>query len=152
MTNDRVFAQIRAHPFTRGLHESDLLTLAGLAAGVDFRAGEVIFNAGEKATRFYLIRSGIVALQIDTPAHAAPRILQSVHEGKVLGWSWLFEPYEWQFDAICETPVRALAIDGQALMTACDDDPGLGYRFMRRIAETMADRLHASRIRILELG
>lgn len=152
MTNDMVTKQLGAHPFALGALAGDVEVLARFAQPVDFAAGEAIFSAGEKARRFYLIRSGIVALQIETPAHASPRILQSVHEGSVLGWSWLFEPYQWQFDAVCETPVRALAVDGQALMTHCDEDPALGYRLMQRIAETMADRLNAARIRILELG
>ena len=41
----------------------------------------------------------------------------------MIGWSWLFPPYVWHFDAQAITDVRATVFDGACLRGKCDDDP-----------------------------
>lgn len=142
--------QLRVHPFTKGLSPEDAPELARHAELVSFESRDVIFDAGAPADRFYLIRTGVVSLEVTT-ATGAIRSIQTITEGSVLGWSWLFPPYRWEFRAVAETPVRAIAIGGEALRTTCEVNPALGYRLVRRIAEAMADRLHATRRRLSDL-
>jgi CRP-like cAMP-binding protein len=142
--------QVRFHPFSKGLGAGDAAALASFGHLVGFETRDVIFEAGSPADHFYLIRTGVVALEVTSATGRVQRI-QSISEGSVLGWSWLFAPYEWQFRAVAETPVRAIALDGAALRDYCEENPALGLRLVRRIAEVMADRLHASRRRISTL-
>ena len=37
-------------------------------------------------------------VEIDVPTRG-PITLQTLADGEMLGWSWLFPPYRWQFDA-----------------------------------------------------
>jgi CRP/FNR family cyclic AMP-dependent transcriptional regulator len=77
--------------------------------------------------------------------------LQTLGEGDLLGWSWLFPPYIWQFDARAQEDVRATAFDGACLRTKCDADPALGYDLMKRLARLVSSRLEATRRQLLDV-
>ena len=62
-------------------------------------------------------------------------------DGEVLGWSWLFPPYRWHFDARALEPVRAIAFDGACLRGKCEADHELGYELMQRFAQVLIERL-----------
>ena len=59
----------------------------------------------------------------------------------MIGWSWLFPPYVWHFDAQAITDVRVTVFDGACLRGKCDDDPALGYDLMKRFAQVFLERL-----------
>ncbi len=140
-------------PFFSGLSESHLNTLAHNAMAADFAAGENIFQAGEVANRFYFILEGEVALtaagQRDDERSRAT--IETVGAGNVLGWSWLFPPQRWHFDARAVTAGRAIFFYGTRLREECENDHDLGYELMKRVSEIVIQRLDAARERILEL-
>jgi CRP-like cAMP-binding protein len=137
------------HPFFRDLPPDDLRFITGCAKNVRFDAGQMIFREGEDADQFYLIRQGKVSLEVSTPSGAAT--IQTISAGDVLGWSWLVPPYKWRFDARAVEPVLAFALDGKCLRGKCDDDPRLGYELLKRIAAVIAERLHATRLQMLDV-
>ncbi len=145
-------AQLRDHPFLAGMDEPHLARLDGCceAAAATFPAGRTIFHEGEDADVCYLLEAGDVALQAFRPA-GGPRTLETLHGGDVLGWSWLFAPYRWAFDATALTPVRAIALDGARLRQAKDADCEFGYELMRRFAQVVVSRLQATRLQLLDL-
>ncbi len=138
------------HPFLRDLTKGDIGLLTGCAKNARFDAGQVIFREGEDADRFYLIREGRVALEIFTPERGSAPIL-TLGAGDVLGWSWLIPPYKWRFDARAIETTRAFTLDGKCLRGKCDEDPRLGYELLKRIAAIIADRLHATRLQMLDV-
>ena len=69
----------------------------------------------------------------------------------MVGWSWLFPPYRWQFDARAVGAVRATAFDGVCLRDKCDADPALGYDLMWRFAQVLVERLQWTRLRLLDV-
>jgi CRP-like cAMP-binding protein len=71
--------------------------------------------------------------------------------GDILGWSWLFPPYVWKFDARAREAVRATAFDGACLRKKCDADPAMGYELMKRLAHLVSKRLEATRLQLLDL-
>lgn len=141
---------IKLHPFFEGLEPRYLEFIAGCAKNVRFDAGEFIFREGQEANDFYLVRRGNVSLDVFVPAKG-PISLQTIGEDDVLGWSWLFPPYRWHFDARALTLVRALAFDGACLRTKCDQDHDLGYELMQRFAHIINQRLQATRLQILDV-
>jgi hypothetical protein len=38
-----------------------------------------------------------------------------------------------------------------AVRAACEEDPGLGYELLRRVMSAASSRLHATRLRMLDL-
>jgi CRP/FNR family cyclic AMP-dependent transcriptional regulator len=137
-------------PFFDGLGSRELETLVGCARNVRFAAGQNLFREGDPADIFYVVRHGSVALETFVPARGAVMI-ETIEPGEVIGWSWLFEPYRWHFDARALTVVRATAFDGACLRGKCDADPALGYDLMRRFAQVLIERLQWTRLRLLDL-
>ena len=134
----------KAHPFLRDLHPGLLTQLAACAMPTEFKVGELIFREGEMANRFYLIIAGRV--QLEAEATDRPGVLvDAIGEGGVLGWSWLFPPYTWNFTARAVEPVRAIFFYGTWLREQCDTDPALGYELMKRTTAVVIRRLHAAR-------
>lgn len=144
----RIRQQLVGHPFIQGLEPHYVDIFVSLGRVEEFAARDIIFRAGEPADTFYLLRSGVVALQVEAMG-AVPRTISNITEGSVLGWSWLFEPHEWQFDAVAQTPVRTIAFDAAALREHFAKDQSCGYHVMARVAEVMAKRLHATRHQLL---
>ena len=137
-------------PFFTGISQGDLELLAGCASNAVFKRGETLFEEGQPADTFYLIRYGRVAVEIYAPQAGAITI-QTLGEGDVVGWSWLFPPYRWQHDARALDLTRTLAFDGACLRGKCDEDPKLGYELMKRFSRIMIDRLNAARLQILDV-
>jgi CRP-like cAMP-binding protein len=138
------------HPFLKDLADDHLQEIASFAMPVRFSANEIIFKQGDMADRFYLIHDGRVSLRV---AEADKRWteIQELHSGDVLGWSWLFEPYEWQYDAVALEETTATFFYGTWLRDKCEQDPALGVEIMKRIAHVVIDRLQSTRKRVRAL-
>jgi hypothetical protein len=83
--------------------------------------------------------------------HRGLTTVQTVGEGEILGWSWLFPPYRWHFDARAQQSTRALAFDGQCLRRKCEEDHDLGYEIFRRFMFVMVERVESTRLQLLDM-
>lgn len=123
--------------------------LTALARGVSFPEDTPVFEAGGTADRFWVIRSGAVSLtQRVSSLHQVT--VASLGAGDLLGWSWLFPPYRWDFGAEAFSPVRAYEFDAAAVLGLCEEDPRLGLTLVRSVAEILAHRLEMTRGQLLE--
>lgn len=138
------------HPFLKGLTEEQFVTIAGCAYDATFESGEFIFREGQEANSFYILTHGRVALEVFTPGRG-PINIETLSEGEVLGWSWMFPPYHWHFDARSLELTRAIAFDGRCLRIKCEDDHELGYQLVMRFANVMAGRLQATRMQLIDV-
>jgi CRP/FNR family transcriptional regulator, cyclic AMP receptor protein len=141
---------VARHPFFSGLPGDTVELVAGCVRNVAFGPGELLFAEGEPADTLYLLRRGKVALEIRAPAKGA-MVLDTLTPGQVLGWSWLFPPYRWSFDARALDPVGALSVDATCLRAKAEADPAFGYELMKRLGAVMLERLQATRLRLLDL-
>jgi CRP/FNR family transcriptional regulator, cyclic AMP receptor protein len=141
-------AALAAHPFLRGMPDDRLSVLAEYACDVRFPARYRLFEDGGSATRFWLIQSGHISLDLHIPGEG-PVVIETIGMGELLGWSWLFPPYRWAFGAVSATPVEAFEFDAPAVRGACAADLELGYEFSQRISRVLARRLQATRVRLI---
>jgi CRP/FNR family cyclic AMP-dependent transcriptional regulator len=139
--------RLAAHPFVAGMSEKHLGILADCTMATHFEPGQIIFRAGEPANGFYLIESGKVVLEEPQPT-GEPMTIDVVSTGEPLGWSWLFSPYVWQFDARAVEPCRALCLSGIMLRQHRDEDLFLSHELFKRTSEVMVHRLQAARNRL----
>jgi CRP-like cAMP-binding protein len=137
-------------PFFAGLPAETIELIAGCGSNVQFNPGALIFREGDEADAFYLLRHGSVAIESFAP-NGGPLVIETLESGDVLGWSWLFAPYRWHFDAHALTVVRATSFDGACLRAKCDADPQLGYMLVSRFAQTLIERLQWTRLRLLDV-
>jgi CRP/FNR family cyclic AMP-dependent transcriptional regulator len=142
-------ATVAAHPFLIGVSAHHIRLLADCAMRSKFTAGQVIFQKGETANRFYLIERGRVALESSTGDEVVR--IDEVGAGDLLGWSWIFPPYVWHFDARAIEPTTAIFLYGTILREYCENDPALGYELFKRMSEVMMRRLQAARIKLSEV-
>ena len=141
-------AALAAHSFLRGMSHDQLGVLAEAARDVSFPARYRLFEDGGNATRFWLIQSGHVTLDLHIPGEG-PVPIETIGMGELLGWSWLFPPYRWAFGAVAAGPVEAFEFDARAVRACCESDPVLGYELTTRLAHVVARRLQATRIRLI---
>ncbi len=139
-----VEAVIAGHPFLRGFAPAHLRLLADNAMRMRYDAGEIIFRKGDPANRFYLIEEGKVSLE-SPRRDQAPVVVQVIGPGDVLGWSWIFPPYDWQFDARAVEPTTAIFFYGTRLREQCDEDHDFGFEMMKRMTQVVIHRLQAAR-------
>ena len=143
-------AIISQHQLFHGLSARHSEILAGHASEAHFDTDQILFREGEVAWQFYLIQSGRIVLESYTPPHGMLH-MQFVPAGEVLGWSWLFPPFHWHFQARAVEATEAILLDGCRLLIACEEDPNFGYQLMKRIAQVLIHRLEAGHKRLLEL-
>ena len=139
---------LAAHPFLHGMPGDQLAQLADAASDVTFPARHRLFEDGGNATRFWLLQSGYVTLDLHVPGQGRMKI-DTIGMGELLGWSWLFPPYRWAFGAVAASPVEAFEFDARAVRAGCASDPVLGYELTQRLAYVVAKRLQATRVRLI---
>jgi len=139
-----------AHPFLAGIDPQFGRLLVGCAKNVRFAAGEFLFHESDPADEFYLIREGMVALEVSVPGRA-PLVISTIGEGDLVGASWLVAPYRWNSDARATTPVRAFSLDAACLRRKSEEDHHLGYEMMKRLMQVMVNRMHAARQQLLDV-
>ncbi len=142
---------LRAHPFVQGLAPGLLDRMSECIEGtVEWKPDQVIFREGGTADSCFLVLSGDVALEVHSPGRP-PRIIQTVGSGEVLGWSFLFEPYRWAFDARALNASSALVLDGVKMRNCAADEPEYGLQLMTRFAGLVIERLQATRLQLMDL-
>jgi len=134
----------------KGLTPKQIETLDRCASSVQFQTGNLIFEQGKEALRFYLIRSGKVGLELYTPERG-PRPIQTIDPGDLLGSSWIVPPYKWQLDARALGRTEAIAFDARRVQSECQADHELGYELLSRFFIAISRRLDAAQKKILEM-
>ena len=86
MQTENLTEMLRQHPFLADLSEKHMETLLGCASNVRFQEGNHLIHEGQLANKFFLIRTGRVALEIDVSPKGLIRV-QTVGPDEVLGWS-----------------------------------------------------------------
>jgi CRP-like cAMP-binding protein len=140
--------RLAAHPFLKGMSPHHLELLALCAMPTEFDAGQMVLREGEPATGFYLIETGTVVLEAKTD-DGKTVVIDTVKAGEPLGWSWLFPPYLWSFDARATEACTALCFSGLLLRQHRDDDLTLSHELHKRVCEVMVRRLQAARKKLI---
>ena len=138
------------HPLFAGLGEDMQALLAGCGHNVHFAPEEYLFRTGGAADRFYLVRRGLVALEL-VGTGGSRLVIDTVKAGGVAGLSWLVPPYRWYLDARAVEPTDAIELDAACLRAKCDADPRVGYLLLQRVAHQMYERMQASRLQMLDV-
>jgi len=139
--------EVAAHAFLIGMRQQHIRLLADCAMRSHFHPGGVIFHEGEAANRFYLIEHGTVALESSTLGE--PVQIEEIHDGDLLGWSWLFPPYAWHFTARALAETDAIFFYGTILREYCEKDHSLGFELFKRMSVVMLRRLQTARQKLI---
>ena len=141
---------LRATPLFSDLSDEHVASIAECAKAMRFRAKDKIYAEGDPADQFMIVREGRVAIDMETP-HRGVLTVHTVSPGEVLGWSWLFPPHEWHYNARAVQDTNAIALDADCLRARIDRSPELGYELMKRFSAIMLNRLEATRMQLMDL-
>jgi CRP/FNR family transcriptional regulator, cyclic AMP receptor protein len=142
--------RVAFHPFLVGMNHTQLTLLTDCAVARLFNANQMILHEREFANGFYLIETGKVALESEAGfGESIP--IQIAGAGDLLGWSWMFPPYVWQFTARAIEPTSALFFYAAILREYCERDHSLGYELLKRISAVVVTRLQAAHNQMLSL-
>ncbi len=149
MNNQSITEYLSKHEFFSELSEDVMDPLCEYASTLEIKKGDVLFQLGGRADKFYIILNGRISVQI--PALMGPTLeIQTLRADQVLGWSWLISPYQWHFQARAEEDSTLLEFNGSKILTRCEQDPKFGYELLKRFAALMSDRLDASRQKMMD--
>ena len=140
--------RLAAHPFLKGMSQHHIELLALCAMPTEFDAGQIVLCEGEPATGFYLIESGTVVLE-GKADDGKTVVIDTISAGEPLGWSWLFPPYLWSFDARASERCTAICLSALLLRQHRDDDLTLSQELHKRVCEVMVRRLQAARNKLV---
>ena len=140
---------LKNHPFLKDCTPDFLNHLEEFSTEVFFAPGLTILKECDYADRFYLLCEGQVQLEMQGTG-TEPIPLQLLGPGDVLGWSWLYPPYEWHFSARALTPCHAVELHAASLLIRAEEEPAFGYPLMKRISMHVVQRLQTTRRRLRE--
>ncbi len=115
----------------------------------EYQPGERLFFEGQNSKEIYLLADGQVILETSIPGQD-PMRLQMVGPGELLGWSPVLGLGVMTATARAITPCHLLALDAERILSMAEEDPKFVLEFMRRVAITLARRLNATRLQLLQ--
>ena len=146
---DDLGRSLKTHPFVADLAPEHAAFIVGCTKNVRYRAGEYLLHEGDREDTLFLIRQGIVAIEMPR-AGGEPITVETVGAGDVLGVS-LLTPHAAHLDCRARETVLALAIDNACLHRKMDEDPRLGYAISMHLLERTYIRLNRARLQHLDV-
>jgi CRP/FNR family cyclic AMP-dependent transcriptional regulator len=101
-----------------------------------FPVGHRIFADGGFATKFWLIRSGSVTLDVHVPGNGRV-IIDSLSMSELVGCSWLFPPFRWACGEACLSAMEAFKFEAVAVRARCAAGAAVRYELMQRLIRVL---------------
>jgi CRP/FNR family transcriptional regulator, cyclic AMP receptor protein len=141
---------LEAHPFAGTLPGHLRAILIPITTASSFESGQLLFREGSPADSVFLLLEGKVGLDIQIPGKPRTRVA-TLGSGDWLGFSWLFPPFRWHFDAVALDRVHALRIDAQRFREMLDQNPELDRLVSKRLVRELYARLERTRLQTLDI-
>jgi CRP-like cAMP-binding protein len=144
---EELIEMAQAYRLLSELEPKHLRKLLPLAEDMQFDAGQVIFQEGDRSSSLHLIVSGEVVLEMVVRGQVVR--VKTLYAGEAMGWSALTVGCQTHFQARAITPVSTIAFPGDQIREACDCDPEMGYALLKRLLELVTKRLDATRMQLV---
>lgn len=143
---------LKTIPDFQTLDEDDIEQLAGLARYGTVKAGEPVDRQGEPAEKFYILHSGRlgVTLDLDLGVSRKTYVVTTVGPGEMFAWSGLVGNPNYTAGSRALTDCGYIEWSVRELQAALDADPRLGYAVMKMVARTVAARLRAMQLQLVQ--
>lgn len=134
----------------RRLTNTELDLFDSLASEAQLAPGEILFEEGGAADAFYIVVTGKIGLELTSPGRS-PMVIQTLGPGELVGVSWFFPPFRWNWRARALEATTLVAFDAGEVRRQCGINRDLALEVLGVVAEETARRLHRSRIQLLDL-
>ena len=133
------------HPMMKDWSEDLLALVQPCAEELHFERGQLIFRQGKPADALFLVLEGHVALEQHVPGRGTLQV-ETLHEGDVLGLSWLFPGAQWTLDARAVEPARVIRFDAERLRGLMHREPRVALPVTTFLNARLYDRLQRVRL------
>lgn len=132
-----------------GLSDEQLGRVIELAEPQVFAEGQVILEEDQRGTRCYFMTAGRVDIEIRPPyAGRAPQKIATVKSGEMFGELSLVDGFLRSASARAVEPTEVITFDNAALEKLMEEDPRIGYRIMRNIANVLSARIRTTNMKL----
>jgi len=145
-----VFDQMALHPFLSDFPAGWLNRLAVHGQMVLRYPRYRLFTEEAPADHFWLPRSGVISLEFHVPGRGDIAV-ERIGGGGVVGWSWMLPPYRWSLGAVVAEECHAIEFSASGVRALIAEDPALGRELTARFLAVTAERLRATRHRLIDL-
>jgi CRP/FNR family transcriptional regulator, cyclic AMP receptor protein len=131
------------------LTEEQLTRVADLAAPQTYAEGAVIIEEDQPASRCFFVISGRVDIEIRPPyAGRGPQRIAQIKAGEVFGELSLVDGFLRSATARAVEPVEVLVFENKKLEALLEEDPRIGYRVMRNVANILSARIRTTNMKL----
>lgn len=143
---------LRGVPGFRRLADEHFDRIVPLARERQVKAGTVIDRQGDPAERFYVLMQGRVAvvLEVDFGVSCNSYIVTSLGPGEMFAWSGMVGNPKYTASGEALTDATVLEFRIGEMERVFDEDPELGYHFMRAIARIISSRLRHMQLQFVK--
>jgi CRP/FNR family cyclic AMP-dependent transcriptional regulator len=106
-----------------------------------YKERELVFEEGEKANSFYMLKRGKILLEVEL-SETIIVSLGSIKTGYSFGWSSLVPDSTHTSYAVCTEPSEVLIIPGGSFRGLLDEDHTMGYLIMDGVTQVLKGRLN----------
>jgi len=109
---------LKKQDFFSGISQNNINLISESATIKHVKKDNYVFKVGENARKFYLILKGKVSLEVEHENKIFD--LEIINEGEILGWSWQFPPYKWNFSAKAIEDLELIEFDVDIFYQKCN--------------------------------
>jgi CRP-like cAMP-binding protein len=113
-------------------------------------ADQILFEEGGPADSFFIISEGRVGLELTSPGKT-PLTIQTLGPGDMVGVSWFFAPYRWNWRARALVDTTLVVFDAVEIRRRCAENRDLDLEVLSVLAREVVARLQRTRIQLLDL-
>ena len=128
--------------------EEQLEELATITEKNSFNKGAQIYRKGDRANELFVVLKGLVSLREINPGDEVGIGFESRERGEFFGAACLMKPQEYTLTAVCLEDSEVVAVNAEKLIELCEQDPDLGYRFMKKVAQIYFERYKVAKRQI----
>ncbi|MBI4927485.1 MAG: cyclic nucleotide-binding domain-containing protein [Anaerolineae bacterium] len=137
-------------PVFDGLDASQIATISPYLDEVSYRAGEVIFEQGQKAEHLYIVLEGEVLVRYK-PYDGPPIIVSRIPTGGVFGWSAALGRGEYTSACVASMDCMIYRMRKDNLQRLCETNPTTGHLLLERLAGGIAERMRNTHVSLLDI-
>jgi len=131
--------------FLRYINDDERRRLLERASRAHYEPGTVIIKEGESRRAIFLIRRGVVRVELEHPEFNIE--VTRLGKGEIFGEMSFFDDLMASASVVAHEAVEADVLDSGVIQSLIAEDPGFYGRFYQSLAETLAIRLRDTTLR-----
>ncbi|MFC1489569.1 Crp/Fnr family transcriptional regulator [Thermodesulfobacteriota bacterium] len=119
--------------------KKQLEELAAVTEKKKYKKKEMVYQQGDRANHLYIITKGLVSLVEFQPGDKVGIVFEERGRGEIFGCASFMKPRNHTLTAMCVEDSEILVIETDPLIDLFEQDPEVGYKFIKNINQIYFD-------------